>query len=338
MIWYKTQREDDPYNKLWAQDEWLYPVENAENISFPIIVTVEPTNVCTNKCLYCSRRLMDRKIGYMSLETMELIALEAGNFDAAIRHGGFGEPLLHPEIAEIVAICKKHGVLTTIFTNGTLLDEKMMRSFVESGLDEIRFSTSGIDPEVHNTYRKGSDYKKDFDEKLKMADDVRKELGSNKPYFTVFSNVIDLEDKNFVEKVDEYAAHYLQYADKIDIDLTMFSRVKGFEDVSQLYDRQKVKEVHKACVDLFLKVIVHWNGDVFACDKAYNREEDFYLGTIGKEGFTIADGFVSEKIKSLRKNVSFALNHEYYYLCKDCYSCTTKWYDASLLHDSNALS
>lgn len=325
MIYYKKSREFDPYLELWSRNEWLYPIEKADEMRFPLIVTVEPTNACQNDCIYCSRQLMDRKIGFMSLETMDIIAREAGHYKAAVRHGGFGEPLLHPKIVEICEICKKHDVLTTIFSNCNMLTEDMMKAFVDMGLDEIRFSSSGITPEEHNAVRKNSDYNKDFDSKLRMAHEIKEKMGSDKPFLTLYTNVIDYNAETFTKNIDDYKGKYIQLVDKIDIDLTMFSRVKELEHVKELYERQTVSEVHKKCVTLFLKLIAHWNGDVFACDRAYNYEQEYYLGTLGKDGFTIEEGFLSEKMKMLRNNMSFAMNHDNFELCKDCYSNTSKW-------------
>lgn len=325
MIFYKNDKKNDPYTELWSRESWINPIENSDTTQFPLIVTVEPTNACQNKCLYCSRQLMDRKIGYMSVDTMDAVAREAGKHNAAIRYGGFGEPLLHPKITDLVVACKKHNVLTTVFSNCNLLTEDMMKSFVDSGLDEIRFSSSGITPEEHNMIRKNSDYMKDFDAKLQMACEIREKMNATKPFFTVYSNVIDYKSKLFKENIDAYRDKYIQYADKVDIDLTMFSRVKHLDHVKGLYEKQSVKEQHKKCVTLFLKVIVHWNGDVFACDRVYNYEPDYYLGTLGRDGFTIEKGFSSDKIVDLRKNLSFAMNHQNYELCRDCYTNTTKW-------------
>lgn len=325
MIYYRTKREDDPYIELWARNEWLYPVENSDIMKFPLIITVEPTNACQNKCLYCSRQLMQRKIGYMSLETMNRISAEAAEHKSAVRHGGFGEPLLHPQIIDIVESSKKRDVLTTIFTNCNLLTEDMMRAFVDLGLDEIRFSSSGITAAEHNTIRRNSDYNSDFDEKLKMARTIKDKMNSKRPFLSLYSNVIDFQSENFQKNIDAYKEKYLHYADKIDIDLTMFSRVRGLEHVKELYESQTVNEVHKKCVNLFLKLIVHWNGDVFACDKVYNYEDQYYLGTLGKNGFTIKQGYLGDKIYDLRKNLSFAMHHKQYELCKDCYSNTNKW-------------
>jgi MoaA/NifB/PqqE/SkfB family radical SAM enzyme len=326
MIFYKTNKNDDPYKELWSRDGWLYPIENADNMEFPLIVTVEPTNACQNRCLYCSRQLMDRKIGYMSLATMDRIAAESANYKSAIRHGGFGEPLLHRDIVGIIEKCKKHDVLTTIFTNCNLLTEDMMRAFVDLGLDEIRFSSSGITSEEHNKIRRNSDYNKDFDEKLKMAYEIREKMNAKRPFFSLYSNVIDYDSDVFKTNIDSYRDKYLQFADKIDIDLTMFSRVKDLEHVKELYQMQTVNEVHRRCVSLLLKVIAHWNGDIFACDRTYNYEPEYYLGTIGQDDFTIKKGYHSSKMKELRAKLSFDDgHHDQFELCKDCYTNTTKW-------------
>ncbi|MBN2483456.1 MAG: radical SAM protein [Candidatus Omnitrophica bacterium] len=323
MIYYKTSKQDDPYFELWSRKEWLYPLENADAMQFPLIVTVEPTNRCQNKCLYCSRQLMTRTFGNLDLATMEKIAEESGHHRAAIRHGGFGEPLLHPDIEKIVAISNKYNVLTTIFTNGMNLSEKMMESFVRNDLSEIRFSSSGITPDVHNKIRRNSDYSRDFDEKIKMAHRVRARMGSKKPFFTLYTNVIDYNDSNFQENLEIYRDRYLEYVDKVDIDLTMFSRVKHLDHVKDLYSKQTVNEEYKKCVGLFLKVIVHWNGDLFACDKLYDFHEDYYLGNL--KDVSIAQGYGSEKMKYLRDNVSFAMNHQDFEYCRNCYTNTSKW-------------
>lgn len=325
MIYYKSKREDDPYWELWNRREWLHPIVNADKIQFPLIVTVEPTNRCQNKCLYCSRQLMTRKLGNMDLAVMEKIARECSKYGAAIRHGGFGEPLLHPQIEQIIELSNKYDILTTVFTNGMKLNEKMVKSFIKSNLDEIRFSSSGITSETHNQIRKNSIYSRDFDEKIKEAFCVREAAGSSKPFFTLYTNVIDYDDEQFKRNLESYKDNYLQYVDKIDIDLTMFSRVKHLEHVRELYDKQMVNEQYKPCVGLFLKIIVHWNGDTFACDKLYDYHEDYFLGNLSDDDFTIEKGFNSEKIKLLRDNMSFDMHHAQFEFCKDCFSNTTKW-------------
>lgn len=325
MIWYKDSKNKDPYLSLWKRKEWLQPLENPCRTVFPLIITVEPTNACQNSCLYCSRQLMKRKVGFMDLEIMEKVACEAGKHGVSIRHGGFGEPLLHPQIEEFIDICKRNNALTTIFTNCNRLTEKMMSAFIKSGLDEIRFSSSGIAPDEHDRIRKNSNYQEDFDKKLRMAYNIRQQMKAQRPFLTVYTNVIDYNNDDFQDNVKQYKEKYLQYADKIDIDLTMFSRVKSLDHVKPFYEQQTITECYKACLTLFLKVIVHYNGDVFACDIPYDFEEKHFLGNIMDRDFSIEKAYNSPKIQDLRKQLSFDVGHSQFSLCKDCFSNTKKW-------------
>lgn len=235
MIWYSSSVEDDPYRELWSRNEWLHPLENPDRRMFPLIITAEPTNACNLRCFYCSRNLMTRKVGFMSLETMRLIAREAEEHNSAVRHGGFGEPLFHPKIVDIVAIGKRHNNLTTIFSNCSFLTEDLMRAFVDLGLDEIRLSPSGITAEEHNQVRFRSDYDKDLDAKVEMARAVRDKVNEDRPFLTLCTNVMDYSTNTFTDNIEAYNRRYLQLVDKIDIDLILLSRVKHLDQVKDLY-------------------------------------------------------------------------------------------------------
>ena len=65
---------------------------------------------------------------------------------------GHGEPLLHPQIDDIIAAGKAAGLEVFLTTNGTLLDEERVPLLVASGLDKIQVSLWANSPEdyVHN--------------------------------------------------------------------------------------------------------------------------------------------------------------------------------------------
>lgn len=297
MIYYKTRCQDDPYYDLWNSPEWLFPFENKDKLLFPKILTVEPVNVCQNKCIYCNMRLMDRETGFMSGHIMEKIVAEASRYGASIRFGGFGEPLVHREMTSFIELCKSKNIRTTIFTNASLLNEDMMRSFCKSGLDEIRFSSSGLSAVDHNEIRRNSDWDKDFRQKVIMADRIRKEMGCKKPYLSIFPCVFDYYSGEFKLNVNHYVKEFLAYADKIDIDLIDLSRVKHLKEIKPYYPKTTIKEVYKPCVALYHKMLIHWNGDVFACDVVYNRDEDYYCGNLNNAVESIYNMYHSPKVE-----------------------------------------
>jgi len=331
MIYFKTKSEDDPYYDLWNSKEWLHPFDNLDTLTFPKILTVEPVNICQNKCVYCSMNIMDRDVGFMTIETMQQIAQEASKYNASIRFGGFGEPLVNKDFPEFVKICKDNNIRTTLFTNGKLLNEKNMELFCKYGLDEIRFSGAGMDKETHENVRVRSSYDLDFKEKIMMADSIRKSAGVSKPYFTIYTHVYSYDNESFRKNEEEYVKFYMNYVDKIDIDLTNLSRVKENKGIKEHVNKQTIDQIYKPCVTLFHKFIIHWNGDVFACDVPYSFQEEYFLGNLN-DNISMYEMYHSKKIRDLRVKTQ-KLEHSNLPLCKDCYSNTNKYdelMDASL--------
>jgi radical SAM protein with 4Fe4S-binding SPASM domain len=73
---------------------------------------------------------------------------------------GVGEPLLNPEIFDMIAYCRNLGIPTGISTNATLLSEKSSRRLIEAGLNYIIFAFDGARRETFETYRRGADFDK----------------------------------------------------------------------------------------------------------------------------------------------------------------------------------
>lgn len=66
---------------------------------------------------------------------------------------GGGEALMHKDILVLVSFAKKLGFKTTIASNGYLIDKKMTKRIVESGLDSIVLSLDSLKPKIHDRMR-----------------------------------------------------------------------------------------------------------------------------------------------------------------------------------------
>lgn len=70
----------------------------------------------------------------------------------------YGEPLLHPQLAEIVTIAKGAGIeWVELTTNGNVRRSDLPESLVDAGLDFIRFSIDGATQASYEQYRVGGD-------------------------------------------------------------------------------------------------------------------------------------------------------------------------------------
>jgi MoaA/NifB/PqqE/SkfB family radical SAM enzyme len=138
------------------------PIENGLSLRRPVThmakVYVEPTNQCNLACRTCVRNTWDEPMSRMTDATFGRIVdgLRAFSPPPTVFFGGFGEPLSHPHIAEMVNKSKNAGAWVELITNGTLLSEELSRQLVAAGLDVLWVSLDGARPESYADVRLGA--------------------------------------------------------------------------------------------------------------------------------------------------------------------------------------
>ncbi|OGO60938.1 MAG: hypothetical protein A2029_00120 [Chloroflexi bacterium RBG_19FT_COMBO_47_9] len=100
-------------------------------------VYLEPTNRCNLECRTCIRNVWDEPLGMMEWEIYEQIldGIHAFTPMPTVFLGGFGEPLIHPKIIEMIRGVKESGGSVELITNGILLTEDVSAQLIEIGLD-----------------------------------------------------------------------------------------------------------------------------------------------------------------------------------------------------------
>jgi len=121
-------------------------------------VYIEPTNACNLECRTCIRNIWDEPIGQMDSKVFDRIieGLKAFSPEPTVFLGGFGEPLSHPGIVDMVARVKALGAPVELITNGTLLTQEMSRRLIEAPLDMLWVSLDGATPESYADVRLGA--------------------------------------------------------------------------------------------------------------------------------------------------------------------------------------
>jgi MoaA/NifB/PqqE/SkfB family radical SAM enzyme len=119
---------------------------------------IEPTNLCNLDCRTCIRNTWDEPMGKMSEAVFDKIMEDLRGFPAmpSIFFGGFGEPLFHPRIVDMVVQAHKLGAYTELITNATLLTEEMSYNLIKGGLDMLWVSLDGATPESYADVRLGA--------------------------------------------------------------------------------------------------------------------------------------------------------------------------------------
>jgi hypothetical protein len=117
--------------------------------ALPDTLRVEVAAVGELRCAMCLARCrppVNRLTGAMSLATFRgLLDDLPGLRELTLQ--GMGEPLLAPNLVDMIRYAKSRGVRVAVDSNGTLLYRDRAEELVEAGLDRLRVSLDGADPQ-----------------------------------------------------------------------------------------------------------------------------------------------------------------------------------------------
>lgn len=109
-------------------------------------IIVEVTNHCNLNCSMCIRTTWSSETGHMSREVFERLLDDIQEFSKPpeVFFGGYGEPLSHPDIIDMIIKVKILGVRAGLVSNGTLLSPTISQDLIRSGLDKLWISMDNI--------------------------------------------------------------------------------------------------------------------------------------------------------------------------------------------------
>jgi MoaA/NifB/PqqE/SkfB family radical SAM enzyme len=103
------------------------------------------------------RNVWDVKYGHMSEKTYDRILSGFAGFPnkPELFFGGYGEPLSHPNILNMIEHAKRQGHRVSLITNGILLTEEISRELINLNLDMLWGSMDGASPECYTDVHLG---------------------------------------------------------------------------------------------------------------------------------------------------------------------------------------
>lgn len=118
-------------------------------MGFPAtVVEIEINTNCNRRCDYCPlSKIPRRRSRFIEMPQMETILqrLREVNFCGRISYHLYNEPLLHPQIDEIVRLSKDilPKALPVIFTNGDFLTDQLYSLLIQVGTDHFVITDHG---------------------------------------------------------------------------------------------------------------------------------------------------------------------------------------------------
>ena len=119
---------------------------------------LEPTARCNLACVTCIRNDWREPGSEMSDATFAAVldGLATLAPRPTVFFGGFGEPLSHPRILDMIAATHALGCRVEMITNATLLTERVSREVIAAGLDRLWVSLDGAQAESYADVRLGA--------------------------------------------------------------------------------------------------------------------------------------------------------------------------------------
>ncbi|MBW1972484.1 MAG: hypothetical protein DRG20_00015 [Deltaproteobacteria bacterium] len=280
--------------------------KNKKIRELPNCVILEITNRCNLKCIMChfhSEQVKRKRAqGFMEKTLWQKILDEIGTWEKEVNVEtfGVGEPLLHPDLIEIIKYGKKKpNIKIGFLTNGMLLTPSMSKKLLDAEIDWIGISIDGIDPKLFAHYRKGgtlTQVETNLNELLK----IKKGMKNSKPLIKLnmvvlpgMENMVDPFINRWIDRVEEVMiAHYRPIPTRKFLD----------------------KPLNRTpCYLLYEMMVITWDGDMVLCCEDIFADE--IIGNVKKK--SLRSLWESKRFEEYRKKHEKG-EFDKISICKDC--------------------
>jgi MoaA/NifB/PqqE/SkfB family radical SAM enzyme len=227
----------------------------------PVDIMVSVSNRCNYGCIMCTyhprfvepdnpfideaERVyhmenpgVDRSCALMELKTFDRLASDAAAMGTqSISLFGLGEPLLNPNLPDMIDAVKTRGMICNLSTNGSLLDRDRIDKFIQLGLDEINISLNAATDETYNKIhgKSGENNLNRITELIAYACEEKKRRGAKLPLGSLSFVILNMNHNE--------AADMARIAVRSNVDQVYFSNIFPYDGTSflQMNNEQKLQ-------------------------------------------------------------------------------------------------
>src|ERR1700689_3980612 len=111
----------------------------------PLLAHIIPMRRCNLACTYCNE--FDDFSKPVPIEEMYRRIDKLGSLGTAVATISGGEPLMHPELDDVIRRIRANGMIAGLITNGYLLVPERIERLNRSGLEWLQISIDNVNPD-----------------------------------------------------------------------------------------------------------------------------------------------------------------------------------------------
>jgi len=215
-------------------------------------VQIEITSRCSTGCVFCPHdALSDLWLeGDLSLDVYREKILPYLDLFELVYLQGWGEPMLHPHLWEMLGMAQAKGCRTGFTTNGAWLQDEQNERLLDLGVNLISVSFAGTAASIHESLRTHSDFAKLCGNFEKLAN-LKKQRSSDRPWLELHFLMTRANLNEFPALVtlaaslgaDEVVATNLTYSPSLALDhMHVFGEQPLLEDLEILVQARQTAE------------------------------------------------------------------------------------------------
>jgi len=234
---------------------------------------------------------------------------------------GWGESLLHPQLADILRATQNRGVVTFLSTNGQNLDdEKVLQALISYPPTYLIVCIDGLTDETNSVFRVGAKLKTVLTGVRRLAQ-MRDQKGSRLPILH-FRYIVMKHNEHELPQIPEFAAENqfdlltIRTLAIIDAPDDTHHSLIPKDEIFRAYgyrDGKRISRTDFICEKAFTFPAVFADGTVVACDQDYNAKQQY--GSLA-DGSSFADIWWSRRAAEIRRTIRD--NHCSSSFCKNC--------------------
>jgi MoaA/NifB/PqqE/SkfB family radical SAM enzyme len=125
--------------------EWQMIAKALVSTDHPVLAHIIPMRRCNLACTYCNE--FDKTSEPVPLATLYQRIDKLAALGTTIMTISGGEPLLHPQLDDVIRHARKHGIIAGVITNGYLLTAARIERLNDAGLEHLQISIDNVTPD-----------------------------------------------------------------------------------------------------------------------------------------------------------------------------------------------